>query len=242
MMKKTITYLIIFAIISFFGDAYLKNCIAQQDKNESPYRLAFASVGANLLESRIDCWATIKTDGSQNQMNQMLIQLLQHLNLPAETDKILPGEINGIKMLEYELVFANSQYYFLIQSDWAGNNINVLITVVDQDDKRLLWYESKLRQLYDFNVYYQYKGIIDARPDSDGREELLNIFLTNLQANTISNYREGLMSSRTGYSQALPSRATNIGGDDINLQAVVRLNTENKTEIYLGSPLLLIDY
>lgn len=242
MMKKTITYLIFFAIISFFGDSYLKNCIAQQDKSESPYRLAFASVGANLLESRVDCWATIKTDGSQEHMNQVLMQLLQHLNLPAETDKILHGEKNGTKMLEYNLVLAKLQYYFLLQSDQTVNNINVLITVVDQGDNSLSWFESKLRQLYDFNVYYQYKGIIDARPDSAGREELMSIFFTNMQATTKSNYREGSMSSRTGYSQALPGKAVNVAGEYINLQVVMRLNTEDKTELYLGAPLLLSDY
>ncbi len=242
MIKKTIAYVILFAIISFLGDSYLKNCIAQHHKNESPYRLAFASVGANLLEFRIDCWATIKTDGSENQMNQVLMQLLQQLNMPTETTRVLPGEKNGIKTLEYNTVLANTQYYFLLQSDQIGNHINILITLVDQDDKRLLWYEAKLRQMHDFNVYYQYKGIIDARPDLAGREELLSIFFTNLQATTKSNYREGLMSSRTGYSHAVPSEAVNVGRDGINLQAVVRLNSENKTEIYLGVPLLLTDY
>ena len=242
MMKKTIIYLIIFAIISFCSDTYLKNCIAQQNKSEPPYRLAFASVGANLLESRIDCWATIKTGGNQNEMNQILMQLLQQLNLPAKTDRILPGGKNGIKTLEYNLVQAHVQYYFLLQSDQTRNKTNILITMVDKDDKTLRYYESKLQQLYDFKIYYQYKGIIEAPPDLAGREEILSILFTNLQANTKSNYRAGLMSSRTGYSPTLSNEKVNVGGNDINLQAAVRLNSHNKTEVLVGIPLLLTDY
>jgi len=34
----------------------------------------------------------------------------------------------------------------------------------------------------------------------------------------------------------------NVAGEYINLQVVMRLNTEDKTELYLGVPLLLSDY
>lgn len=123
MLKKTIIYLSLFAIISFSGDSYLKYCIAQQNKHESPYRLAFASVGANLLESRLDCWATIKIDGSQNQLNQVLTQLIQHLNLPTETDKILHEENKDITTLQYNLVLGNMGYCFLLQSNQTKDRI-----------------------------------------------------------------------------------------------------------------------
>lgn len=243
MLKKVIIYLALFAAISFSSDSYLKYCIAQQNKNESPYRLAFASIGANLLESRIDCWATIKTDGSENELGLILVQLLQHLDLPAESDRFLYQEKNDIRTLEYHLILANMQYYFLLQSSLpARNNINILITIVDQGGQKLQGYEAQLRQLYDCSVYYQYKGIIDARPDLAGREELLDVLLTNLQATPKSYFQEGSMITRTGYSKSIPIRPVNVAGDNINLQAVVRVNTENKTEVQLGVPLLLCDY
>ena len=75
-MKKCVYYICIFIILCFFGDSAIKYSIAQQIENQSPYCLSFASIGANLLESRLDSWAKIKTVKTFAEMDQELKKIL----------------------------------------------------------------------------------------------------------------------------------------------------------------------
>lgn len=242
MLRKTIAYLVIFAIIYFCSDSYLKYCIAEQSKNQTPYRLAFASIGANLLESRIDCWATINTDGSLEELDQILLQLLNHLDLPAQSNRFLHREEHDIITVEYNLILPDMKYSFLLQTDKRGNNSDILVTAVDREDERLCLLEGKLQQVHDFTVYYQYKGIMEARPDATGREELLEILFTNLDAISSSSYKDGAMLSMAGHSKSVHTKPIIVSGKPINIQAAIRINNENKTEVKIGTPLLLNDY
>ncbi len=242
MFRKTMAYLAIFAIIYFCSDSYLKYCIAEQSKNQTPYRLAFASIGANLLESRIDCWATIKTDGSFGELDQILLRLLNHLDLPAQSNRFLHREEHDIITVEYNLILPDTQYFFLLQTDKTGNNSNILVTAVYREDERLWVLEGKLQQVHDFTVYYQYKAIIEARPDAMGQKELLEILFANLNAISSSNYNEGTMLSMAGHSRLVRCKPIIVSGRPINIQATIRISNENKTEVRIGTPLLLNDY
>jgi len=245
-MKKAIMYLIVFVIICYYSESALKYTMGKEVDNQSPYYLSFASIGANLLESRLDCWAKIKTISSEEEMNQSLLMILNHLNLPADENEFLHQENKEILLTQYDLNYNNQNYYFMLQTNKIQKDSHLLMTVINkQNDQLLRQNEKKLSELFKCTAYYQFKGSIDARPDYAGQEELLNVVMQNLQADTKNVYRDGQIISITGFSPRLSQNIipVNVAGDECNVQTAIRRNSkENKTEIYLGFPLLLNDY
>ncbi len=241
MSKKVIIYLSLFAILSLCGDSYLKNCTAQQ--NQSPYYLAFASIGANLLESRLDCWAKIKTSKSAEELDQILLHLLNHLNLPADQNEFLHEENNDLITLRYTFNSNELNFYFLLQTNKSQHASNLLVTIISKgDDWQLKDYEAQLRRLYKCTAYFQYQGVINARTDVEGQQELLKILFVNLHATPAHSYNQGTMSSLTGYNPSLKQEPVMVSGQPCNIQAAIRACNDGKTRVYIASPLLLNDY
>ncbi len=243
-MKRAIFYIFLFVIICYYSELTLNNSIGQELNNRSPYYLSFASIGANLLESRLDCWAKIKTITSAEEMNQTLLTILNHLDLPADKNEFLHQETEELLLTQYNLNYNNRNYYFMLQTNKLQKESYLLMTLVNnQDDQQLLQTEKKLNELFACKSYYRFKGVINAWPDNTGQEELLNIVMQNLDAATINIYRDEQMVSMTGFSSSLRYIPVDIAGTKCNVQTAIRRNNaENKTEIYLGFPLLLNDY
>ncbi len=245
-MKKVIVYVILFVIICFSSDTALKYSIGKEIDNQSPYYLSFASIGANLLESRLDCWAKIKTVSSREEMNQTLLMILNHLNLPADENEFLHQENEEILLTQYDLSYDNQNYYFMLQTNKSEKDTHLVMTVTSKEnDQQLRQDEKEIKELFDCNTYYQYKGSIDAQPDYAGQQELLRIVMKNLGAETKNVYHDSRIISITGFAPNLGLNIVpvNVAGDKCNVQTAIRKNSkENKTEIYLGFPLLLNDY
>lgn len=245
-MKRIIIYLSIFVIICLSSDLVLNYSIGKEIDNQSPYYLSFASIGANLLESRLDCWAKIKTVSNNEEMNQSLLMILKHLNLPADENEFLHQEDDEILLAQYDLNYNNQTYYFMLQTNKMEKESHFLMTeITRENDQVLRQTEKRLKELFDCEAYYQFKGSIDARPDYSGQEELLHVVMANLHADTKNVYRDGQIVSITGFSPTLGLNITpvSVAGDKCNVQTAIRRNShENKTEVYLGFPLLLNDY
>lgn len=245
-MKKVTIYLLIFVMVCFISDSALKYSIGQDIKNQSPYYLSFTSIGANLLESRLDCWAKIKATSSYDEMDQVLVETLHQLALPADESKFQHQEKDGISLVRYDFSNNNQYYYILLQTNASANATYFLLTGVDKnDDKKLRQDAKKLQKMLDCTVYYQYHGVIEARPDYPGQEKLLEIVMKNLQADIIDVYKDNQIISMTGYSPSIQDNIPPImvNNEPCNVQAVIKSNNkEVKTNIYLGFPLLLNDY
>lgn len=245
-MKKIFLYLTLFVIICFSSDTALKYSISKEIDNQPPYYLSFASIGANLLESRLDCWAKINTVSSHEEMSQYLLLVLNHLKLPADANKFLYQDNEEIMLVQYDFNYKNKNYYFMLQTNQMEKNSYLLMTLIDkQNDIELRQTEKNLRKLFDCTAYYQYKGLINARPDYAGQEILLRVAMKNLHADIKNIYRDDQIISMTGFSHAVGLNITpvNVSGDQYNVQAAIRSNPqENNSEIYLGFPLILNDY
>jgi len=245
-MKKVFFYIIIFVIICFSGDSALKYSIGKEIDSQSPYYLSFASIGANLLESRLDCWAKIRTVTTNEERDQALIKILNHLNLPASQNDFLHQENQETMITQYDLHYNNQNYFFLLQTNKANKESYFLMTAIStREDQQMRNDEMKLKEIMDCKSYYLYKGLINARPDYTGQEELLKVVMKNLNAETNDVYRDNKVISMTGFSSKLEQNKNyevDIEGNKSNVQAAIRNNKEGKTEIYLGFPLLLNDY
>jgi hypothetical protein len=244
-MRKAIIYIIIFAIVYFANESVIQNGLTKEINNQSPYYLSFASIGANLLESRLDCWAKIKTVNNNEEVDQKLLEILSHLNLPANQNEFLHRENEETTITQYDFTYNNQNYYFLLQTIKENNESYFLMTAINKkDDQQLRNDEKKLKELMDCKSYYLYKGVIDAQPDYSGQEELLNVVMKNLHAATDDIYHDNTVISMTGFSPLLErtqNSVVNVSGSKKNVQAAIRRSGE-KTEVYLGFPLLLNDY
>jgi len=246
-MKKILGYLIYFVIICFLSNLALQYCIGKEIDKQPPYYLSFASVGANLLESRLDCWAKIKTVSTNEEIDQSLLEVLNYLDLPAEQKKFLHQESREAIATQYELHHKDQNYLFILQTNKTNNESYLLVTATSpKDDLQLRKDEKRLKALLKCKSYYLYRGLIDARPDIQGQQDLLKIVMKCLHAETNEVFTNPKMVSVTGFSSNLENidiTSVKVAGKECNVQAAIRTNDkENKSEIYIGFPLLLSDY
>jgi hypothetical protein len=243
-MKKLIYYIIIFVIICLASDSALKYSIGKEIDNQSPYYLSFASIGANLLESRLDCWAKIKAVSTYQELDIELHKILNHLELPIDEKEFLHQETNDTIISKYEVISKNGQsYLFILQTNKTDHNSHFLMTSISSTgDLELRRDEKKLKKMLDCKSYYLYRGSIEARLDNKGREELLKVALKCLKAEVNDIYQQDELISMTGY---IPTFQTpvKVADKNFNVQGVIRsMHKQNRSEIYLGFPLLLNDY
>ncbi len=245
-MKKTIIYLTIFVIIYFLSDSAIQYSLGEEIDNQSPYYLSFASIGANLLESRLDCWAKIKTASTNQEMDEALLNIINYLELPADEKEFLHQETNDNIISQYELSKDGQSYLFILQTSKTDQKSHFLMTGISSiGDLQLRKDEEKLKKMLNCTSYYLYKGSIDTRLDNAGREELLRVVMKCLKAavNDVYQQQNALTSMtglRTTQTKIVPVK---VAGKNCNVQAAIRYNPkENRSEIYLGFPLLLNDY
>ncbi|MDD4802929.1 MAG: YwmB family TATA-box binding protein [Syntrophomonas sp.] len=245
-MRKPIYYIIAFVIICIISDAAIKNSLGKEIDNQSPYCLSFASIGANLLESRLDCWAKIKTASTKQELDEALIAILYHLKLPADETRIIHEETEDIIISHYDLSIDGHYYEFILQTSKTDQKSHLLMTAISSaGDQNLRTTEEKLKEILACKSYYQYKGSINTYVDNDSKEELLRVVMKCLQAKTKDVYNLGESVSMTGFSAAFKQKNEPImaGGTLCNVQGAIRGNPkDNSSEIYLGFPLLLNDY
>ncbi len=243
-MRRIFLYLSIFIILCFFADFAIKYSIAKQINDQSPYCLSFASIGANLLESRLDCWAKIDTVNTFEEMDLELLNILTLLDLPVEEEKFLHQELNGKKTLRYELLQNNQSYLFTLQTE-SQKSYFMLSTISNQNDQKMREDEKKIQNQLHCQSYFHYQGIVNARLDKAGREKLVQVITKGLKADVQDQYEDENLISVTAYSPQLLSKVhtVQVADKSYNVQLVLRSDeTKNQTYIYMGFPLLLNDY
>jgi hypothetical protein len=247
-LKKVILYILIFICFCGLIELSVNYSLGQQIENQSPYCLSFSSIGANLLESRIDSWAKIKTTSSAKQLDQHLITILEKLQLPINNYKFKHTSDNTINSLEYECQKSTATFQFILQSDKNQKETYILISIIAKPNSNsinLPNYEKKLKQVLDFNCYYLYSGYIDYNLEPASRLEFLKLILKQMDAKQVDLYEENNTTSITGFSENLAGNVKPIdtGLHKVNLQAAMRCNRiENRTYVYIGSPVILGEY
>lgn len=243
-MKQIFYYIGFFILFCFLGNTAVQYSIARQIDERSPYCLSFASIGANFLESRLDCWAKIRLAKTFSEMDQELINILTTLSLPVQKQNFQHQEHDGKKILRYEMV-CNQQYYLFTLQNESDATYFLMTSVSKQDDKRMRQTEKLLRKTMDCKSYWRYKGVIPTRLDAEGRRKYAGILLKCLKAKEIDNYEDANLDSVAAYSTQLAGEyeAVEVAGKQYNLQTALHSDTaDNQTYVYLGFPLLLNDY
>lgn len=247
-MKKVLLYIMVFACFCGFIELSVNYSLGKQIQiqNQSPYCLSFSSIGANLLESRMDSWAKIKTTSSSKELDHNLIEILDHLQLPINNHKFKHINSKAITSLEYECQKSNETFQFILQSDQAQKETYILISIISKENStNLSGYENKLKSVVDCDCYYLYTGYIDYTITSESQQQLLDLVLKQMDAKRVDTYQQSNTTSITAFSNKLANnvKPVNNGLNKVNLQAAMRSNNiEHRTYIYLGTPVILGEY
>lgn len=243
-MRKPIYYIIAFVIICIISDAAIKNSLGKEIDNQSPYCLSFASIGANLLESRLDCWAKIKMTSTSKELDENLIHVLNHLELPVEPHKFIHQRDNETVTLQYQYVKNNESYTFWLKSNQKEADFLATI-VVPGNSQKLRNYELKLQEIMDCSCYYLYSGSIGNLYNQKSQVQLLKGVIKGLDAQVIDVYQDDKVVSMTAYSRKLSPYVHPVKASQkkYNLQVAIKSNFKKQiTMVYIGSPLILGEY
>lgn len=246
-MKKSLIYILIFILLCLTSNYSIDYVLGKQIEKQSPYYLSFASIGAIYLESRLDCWAKIRTSSSQQELKDHLNQILRSLDLVMDQEHLSVNSTEFATILNYKLEKQKQTLFITIKSDKRLNESYFLLSIVSKDKNfNMNDYEAQLNQNIGlkWQYYYLYQGEIPYLVAEQSNQQLVSVILDNMKARRIETYEHNNMACITAYSPALEKTipALTINGKKYNLQVAIRNNRgKAKTEVYIGSPLILGD-
>jgi len=243
-MKRIIFYLILFASLCGLGSYAADTLAYQKVANQSPIYLSFASIGANSLESRLDCWATINHKLDEEQRERIILDIMDDLGLSQgqKRDFGQAGGSNNLASFNYQ-----ADGLFLDISSEASNDkdetyflLNVTSRKNDYDLEKM---EKRLSQGdLDWHFYYLYTGKLDHYLDRSSREAIMQVIMDNLSAGKGDMYADEYMISSSSYSRRFENYIL-VQDRKYNLQVAVRSTPgQQETTIYIGQPLIIGDY
>ncbi|MEA1959847.1 MAG: YwmB family TATA-box binding protein [Bacillota bacterium] len=245
-MKKIFSYILVFAVLCVAIDTMIDFSLGQQIKNQSPYELAFASTGANLLESRMDCWAKINSNPNEEAMEEILCEILTCLELPINRSRFLQEKDNEQTIISYEIDDLSQWHHLQVRYHNENGETHFLMSSVSsQDDLKQRRFEKILQKEMELTTYYRYTGMIKERSTPEGRNKLIDLIFKSLIAEKVDHYQDLFLTAGTGYSKDLEvyGQVLNIAGKKVNVQVGIKCaDSDENTRIYLGFPLLLNDY
>ncbi|MFA7147229.1 MAG: YwmB family TATA-box binding protein [Syntrophomonadaceae bacterium] len=247
-MKRSIVYIIIFIILCSISNYSINYVQGKQIKEQSPYYLSFASIGAIYLESRLDCWAKIRTSSTKQELQDYLNNILQSLDMTLDPKLLTITSTDTTTILSYDLSRPEQNIIITIKSNKQLNESYLMLSIVCQDKKICLeQYESKLNQIIGlkWQYYYLYTGELPNMIALDDHNQVITVLLKTMKAQKVETYSNNGISSVTAFSSRLEGRipGLSINGKSYNLQLAIRNNKDKaKTYVYIGSPLILGEY
>lgn len=244
-MKKILMYLIIFGVCVVLCEHRIDYAAENQHAVQSPIKLAFASIGAISFESRLDSWAKINTAVSPQELEQIMETILNNLNV--DVTKVRSQNLAQSSRCEYQVEQGASTLHLVAEADYQNNSTGIIFTCINHDEEvELGAWVPKLENIpeWDWHHYYLYSGYLSDTVDSTGQTELLKVVMHNLDAQTKEAFSDKQVCSQTGYSNTLKEMISPVwvGNHKMNVQAAIRSQSDGKTILLIGSPLILGDY
>lgn len=228
-------------ILTLSQTRFVANLYSVQNESSLHY-LAFSRIGASLLESRLDAWATINTKSNVKEMKERLLEIGQVLEIPLEAEMVKTSRNNDITVVRTSISRDNGQYFLSAQSGDGHTLLLVSVILSGKGNGRLEQCEKRIKDLLPAQTASQYTGVLPGEVSSSRKLLLIERMFEVFKAETIEVYKTSNAVSATGFTPFISIRLGH-GKKQYNLQAAVRYNgIEDKTYIYLGTPLLLGEY
>lgn len=179
-MKRILVYLMVFALLCFLSIHFINTCLARQSESHSPYYLAFASTGANLLELRFDSWAKIKINTSFEDMDTVIQEHLSWLKLSIDPAAIKHSSEGQNLQAWYQLHADDTVYQIAVHSSANDTAIVWFSLKSTRNDKNWLYEVNKRYQEKNYSWMQNYKGEIPLPTSCDSRRHMADAIVQYL--------------------------------------------------------------
>jgi len=247
-VKKILMYIIIFAFMCSIGNYGIEYTIGKKIENQSPYYLAFASIDANIIESRMDCWAKIDSFSPSEELVIDMKKIVKNLDLPLDPEKIIETNKKEGGIVQYDSKIGSQNFRIIIKTDQQLRETYYILSFSSlTENNKFYKYAEILKEMpgLKWKMYFLNTGTIEGIIKYDSQEEIINVVLKKLEANKKETYKDGKVTSITAYSD-LVNRMNpylTVEAGKYNIQVAVRVNErEKKTYVYIGNPLILGNY
>lgn len=185
-MKRIIVYLMVFALLCFLSNHFINTCLARESQSHSPYYLAFASTGANLLELRFDSWAKIRINSTLEDldfedMDAVIQEHLSLIKLSIDPAQIRHHSEENHLQASYQLHADHAVYKMAVQGSANSTAIVWFSLSSTNKDKNWLNKVNKSYQEKNYSWMQSYKGEISLPTSSDSRRHLADAIVNYLQ-------------------------------------------------------------
>ena len=242
---------IIKVIVSFFILMLIGMCISYGDNENSEYDKlldTFNNTQANFKFYNIKASGLINYDITKNEIKDICIDIINDLGL----------EESNIK---WEEKWDSQEKQIYIQSKSSENSISIIgikknskesYIIVDILDNKVYKNIVDIYTVLEKSLY-KYSDIVDIstcisgefykRLHFDKYNDILEEILYNMNAEEIDRIENDNMVSVTAYSKFLEDNYLEYLGNQINLNIGIRYSEdEDKTLIYIATPIIKLDY
>ncbi|RKD21972.1 TATA-box binding [Caminicella sporogenes DSM 14501] len=243
-MKKLGLY--IFILMLFFLSIFSS---AEEKQNEDLVDLALKKSGAQMKEVNINSYVIFKnTYIPIDKGKQICDDISESLNLSALDSKIYKEE--GFFQITIEGKFEKDIYTTIIlQSsqfdDFKESSIvlDVVSTKSELDFQEVCdTIRNVLKTYGNPNLNINLTGCYDGFKDTVEIEKIINGIFTEIKAEKVEGIIDENVVSITGYVENLKDYIT-VGGKKVNINIAGRYNSyEDKTYIWIGTPLIVTEY
>lgn len=247
-MKRSLISIFIFIFLCLFSNHTIDYSMGKHIEERTPYSLSFASIGAISLESRLDCWAKLRSSSNRKELEKYLATITTCLHLEYRPQDIRAQTSENSLELLYDISQDRIAYHIALQSDLEANETHFILSAESTDEKiRLEQVKTHLDSILglEWHEYYLYTGEINGILDQKAVQELTSVVMRNLQATVVESYHEGYSFSFTGCSKSMQHIIKPVSGDgqSYNVQlAFHNIPSQNKTYVYIGFPLIVGNY
>lgn len=247
-MVKPGLYIVAFIILCSFANFIINYTIEKEIDNRSPYYLSFASIGAISLESRLDCWAKIKTTSTSQELKQDMLSLLYCLDIPVKANQMQFNTNRDATILQYEFSQDQKQFKFTFCSDHKKNESCYMLKFSSRDKSdHIEKYREITKQFRNdlaWSYNYQYSGEIDKKIDFVSQQKILKVIMKNLAASEPKTTINKNQISSIGLSPKIANIVPAVAGNDhlYNIEAQIKNDAKGgKTLVYIGSPKIIMN-
>lgn len=241
-IKFVTTFLLLFIIGIFTSYASVKyntwtdNFINAFEQTEANFK--FYNIKINCVVSDID---------NKKQIENICTDIVNCLNLNSDKIKLREEDDNGVKIyaqikdnsynVSFTAIKKNSKEYYII-IDILSNKVYKNIGDIYRNLDDILH-----RHTNDVDIYICIAGEYTKKLQLYKSNDILENILYNMNAKEIDRLRENNLFSVTAYSNLLTENDLDYLENKINLNIGIRYSeNEDKTLIYMATPIIKLDY
>jgi galactitol-specific phosphotransferase system IIB component len=253
MRKSNLIIILTFIFILLLSIYYVKDS-NQNSIKEITLSESFKFTGANIISSETYSWGRIeKPYNNYDAAKPIADDILNSLN--ANRDSSLSIESIDNELLQKVLIKGVSKENLLLEialqfdksnENSKGSNVSVKVTEDLSSNKLEETKKTVMNVLSKYNINATVNtciiGSYEGKLDNAATEEISRAIFKGIDANRVEGIKDGNLISVSAYSPNI-EEYIKVNGKKINLNLAIRYNSyENKTYIWLATPVITREY